>query len=50
MKDFYQINILIGLHLVLKQRLCKTKKKKRVSIELELHQRERVPYFQLARE
>lgn len=22
MKDFYQINILIGLHLVLKQRLC----------------------------
>ena len=27
MKDFYQINILIGLHLVLKQRLCKTKKK-----------------------
>lgn len=27
MKDFYQINIVIGLHLVLKQRLCKTKKK-----------------------
>lgn len=49
MKDFYRINILIGLHLVLKQRLCKTKKK-RVSIELELHQLERVPYFQLARE
>lgn len=49
MKDFYQIDILIGLHLGLKQRLCKTKKK-RVSIELELHQLERVPYFQLARE
>ena len=26
MKDFNQMNILIGLYLVLKQRLCKTKK------------------------